>query len=122
MDPANVALTRNLVKPPARAFLDARYQHWYETCAINYEIDQSFPLGDHSELDELWVEFGETLTWPNTASVAKGPSGTASFFTQRGLSLYNLPVGQRRPLRSRLRRLCFPLFALKVIRHEHRFS
>lgn len=57
IDPATVSLTRDLVKPSAWAFLDAKYQHWHDTHAINYAIDQSFEFGDHSELDELWAGF-----------------------------------------------------------------
>ena len=55
IDPLNVALTRDLVKPAAWSFLDSHYQHWYDNCAINYAIDESMPFDDHSELDELWA-------------------------------------------------------------------
>jgi hypothetical protein len=60
LDPTNVWLTRNVVEPAAWSFLDAKYQRWNDTCAINYASDESFPLGDHSELDDLWAEFSGT--------------------------------------------------------------
>ena len=55
IDPINVALTRDLVEPTAWAFLDSHYQRWYDTCAINYAIDESMPFDDHTELDSLWA-------------------------------------------------------------------